>query len=437
MFKTLTNAFKVQDIRRRLLYTFFILIVVRLGSLITVPGINADVIREYLQSTLGDSMSILSSFTGGSLEQMSIFALSVTPYITSSIIIQLLTIAIPALEEMQKDGEDGRKKITAITRYLTVALAVLQSAGLTIGFGNKGAVENYGVWTVMFIVVVLTAGSAVVMWLGERATEKGVGNGISVILLINIVSTMPNDFKNLYTQFMKGRDFVRLTLVGLIIAAVVILTVVFVCALQGAERRIPVQYAKAVRGRKSVGGQSSHIPLKVNTAGVIPVIFASSILSVPQIIVNVCNLNPTGVWAKIIQGMSQSYWFNTAYPWASIGLIVYILLVFFFAYFYTAITFNPMEIANNMKKSGGFIPGIRPGQPTQDYLNRILNYIIFIGAIGLIIVACIPMFFGGIFGANVSFGGTSLIIVVGVVIETIKNVESRMLVRNYQGFLLD
>ena len=437
MFKTLINAFKVQDIRRRLLYTFFILVVVRLGSLITVPGISADAIREYMQNALGDSLNIFSSFTGGSFEQMSIFALSVTPYITASIIIQLLTIAIPALEELQKDGEDGRKKITAITRYMTVGLAILESAGLVVGFGNKGVIENYNFWTVLCIVVILTAGSAIVMWLGERATEKGVGNGISVILLINIVSTMPNDFKNLYTQFMKGRDFVRFTLVGLIILAVVVITVVFVCALQGAERRIPVQYAKTVRGRKTMGGQFSHIPLKVNTAGVIPVIFASSILSVPQIVVNLFNIKTSGVGAKIIQGMSQGYWFNRSYPWASIGLIVYILLVFFFAYFYTAITFNPMEIANNMKKSGGFVPGIRPGQSTQDYLNKILNYIIFIGAVGLIIVACIPMFFSGFFGANVSFGGTSLIIVVGVVIETIKNIESRMLVRNYQGFLLD
>ena len=438
MFKTLINAFKVQDIRRRLLYTFFILVVIRLGSLITVPGISADAIREYMQNALGDSLNIFSSFTGGSFEQMSIFALSVTPYITASIIIQLLTIAIPALEEMQKDGEDGRKKITAITRYMTVGLAILESSGLVVGFGNKGVIDNYNFWTVLTIVVILTAGSAIVMWLGERATEKGVGNGISVILLINIVSTMPNDLKNMYTQFMKGKDFVRFTLVCLLIIAVIILTVVLLqCALQGAERKIPVQYAKTVRGRKTMGGQSSHIPLKVNTAGVIPVIFASSLLSVPQIIVNLFNIKSSGVGAKIMQALSQSYWFNRTYPWASIGLIIYILLVFFFAYFYTAITFNPMEIANNMKKSGGFIPGIRPGQPTQDYLNKILNYIIFIGAVGLIIVACIPMFFSGFFGANVSFGGTSLIIVVGVVIETIKNIESRMLVRNYQGFLLD
>jgi preprotein translocase subunit SecY len=437
MFKTLINAFKVQDIRKRLLYTFFILVVVRLGSLITVPGISADTIREYMSSALGDSLNIFSSFTGGSFEQMSIFALSVTPYITASIIIQLLTIAIPALEEMHKDGEEGRKKITAITRFMTVGLAILESAGLAVGFGNKGVIENYNFWTVFCIVVILTAGSAIIMWLGERVTERGVGNGISIILLINIVSTMPNDFKNLYTQFMKGKDPVRLVLVGLLIVAIVVVTVVLVCALQGAERKIPVQYAKSVRGRKTMGGQTSHIPLKVNTAGVIPVIFASSILSIPQIIINLFGISTSGVGAKVVQALSQGYWFNPSYPWASLGLILYVLMVFFFAYFYTAITFNPMEIANNMKKSGGFVPGIRPGQPTQDYLNRILNYIIFIGACGLIVVAFIPMFFNGFFSTNMSFGGTSLIIVVGVVIETIKNIESRMLVRNYQGFLLD
>jgi preprotein translocase subunit SecY len=412
-------------------------VVVRLGSLITVPGISADTIREYMSSALGDSLNIFSSFTGGSFEQMSIFALSVTPYITASIIIQLLTIAIPALEEMHKDGEEGRKKITAITRFMTVGLAILESAGLAVGFGNKGVIENYNFWTVFCIVVILTAGSAIIMWLGERVTERGVGNGISIILLINIVSTMPNDFKNLYTQFMKGKDPVRLVLVGLLIVAIVVVTVVLVCVLQGAERKIPVQYAKSVRGRKTMGGQTSHIPLKVNTAGVIPVIFASSILSIPQIIINLFGISTSGVGAKVVQALSQGYWFNPSYPWASLGLILYVLMVFFFAYFYTAITFNPMEIANNMKKSGGFVPGIRPGQPTQDYLNRILNYIIFIGACGLIVVAFIPMFFNGFFSTNMSFGGTSLIIVVGVVIETIKNIESRMLVRNYQGFLLD
>ena len=444
MFKTLVGAFKNKDIRKKIIYTLSIPVVVRVGSLLPIPGVDTNYFSSLLSGINTGDLSYLSAFTGGSFERMSLFALSITPYITSSIIMQLLAIAIPKLEEMQKEGEDGRKKIAAITRYVTIALALIESIAMAVGFGRSGLIKGYQgfstlhyIVSIIVVVAALTAGSAMLMWLGERITENGVGNGISVILLINIVSTMPNDLKNMYTQFMKGKDFVRFTLVCLLIIAVIILTVVFVCALQGAERKIPVQYAKTVRGRKTMGGQSSHIPLKVNTAGVIPVIFASSLLSVPQIIVNLFNIKSSGVGAKIMQALSQSYWFNRTYPWASIGLIIYILLVFFFAYFYTAITFNPMEIANNMKKSGGFIPGIRPGQPTQDYLNKILNYIIFIGAVGLIIVACIPMFFSGFFGANVSFGGTSLIIVVGVVIETIKNIESRMLVRNYQGFLLD
>lgn len=437
MFKTFINAFKVKELRQKLLYTFFVLIVVRLGSLITVPGIRADAIKEYLSNALGDSFNLFSSFTGGSFDQMSIFALNVTPYITASIIIQLLTIAIPALEEMQKDGEDGRKKITAITRFLTIGLAILESAGLAINFGRKGFMDSYNFWTVLTMIVILTGGSAFVMWLGERVTDRGVGNGISIILLINIVSTMPNDFKNIYTQFIKDKDPVRMCLIALLVVAIVVCVTILVCMLQGAERKIPVQYAKKVQGRKQMGGQSSNIPLKVNTAGVIPVIFASSLMVIPSIITSLFGKSPSGVGAKILQGMSQSYWFNSNYPWGFLGLAVYILLVFFFAYFYTAITFNPMEIANNMKKSGGFVPGIRPGKPTQDYLNKILNYIIFIGAVGLLIVAMIPMFFNGFFSVNVSFGGTSIIIVVGVVIETMKSLESQMLVRHYQGFLLD
>lgn len=437
MFKTFINAFKVKELRQKLLYTFFVLIVVRLGSLITVPGIRADAIKEYLSNALGDSFNLFSSFTGGSFDQMSIFALNVTPYITASIIIQLLTIAIPALEEMQKDGEDGRKKITAITRFLTIGLAILESAGLAINFGRKGFMDSYNFWTVLTMIVILTGGSAFVMWLGERVTDRGVGNGISIILLINIVSTMPNDFKNIYTQFIKGKDPIRMCLIALLVIAIIAGVTILVCMLQGAERKIPVQYAKKVQGRKQMGGQSSNIPLKVNTAGVIPVIFASSLMAIPSIITSLFGKNPSGVGAKILQGMSQSYWFNPNYPWGFLGLAVYILLVFFFAYFYTAITFNPMEIANNMKKSGGFVPGIRPGKPTQDYLNKILNYIIFIGAVGLLIVAMIPMFFNGFFSVNVSFGGTSIIIVVGVVIETMKSLESQMLVRHYQGFLLD
>lgn len=437
MFKTLVNALKVKEIRNGLLFTLFILIVTRLGSQIPVPGLNTEAVKSYLENALGDSNSFLNSFTGGSFTQMSIFALNVTPYITSSIIMQLLTIAIPALEEMQKDGEDGRKKMTAITRYVTIFLAVIESAGLCIGFNRGGYLTIDGALGFIVVIITLTTGSIFVMWLGEKVTEYGVGNGISIILLINIVSRMPSDFTDLYTMFIKNKDIVHQVMAGAIIIAVILVTIVLVVLLQDGVRKIPVQYAQKVQGRRMVGGQSSNIPLKVNTSGVIPVIFASSILSVPSVIISLFGANVTGVWAKILNGMNSNYWFNPAYPWGSVGIVVYILLVLFFAYFYTSVTFNPMEIANNMKKGGGFIPGIRPGKPTQDYMNKILNYIVLIGAVGLIIVALIPVFFSGIFKANVSFAGISLIIIVGVIIETIKQIESKMIVRNYSGFLND
>ena len=293
-----------------------------------------------------------------------------------------------------------------------------------------------GFKAVAVIVITLTAGSALVMWLGERISEKGVGNGISIILLVNIVSRMPNDFKNLYDMFAKGKDIVHMIFALAIIAAIVILTTVLVVLLQDAERRIPVSYAQKIQGRRSVGGRSSYIPLKVNTGGVMPIIFASTLLSIPTIVINLFNVQVKSTfWAKFLQGLSSNYWFRPGFPHAYFGLAFYILLVIFFAYFYTSITFNPMEVANNLKKGGGFIPGIRPGKPTQDYLNKVLNYIVVIGVIGLIIIALIPIFFNGRFSADVSFGGTSLIIIVGVIIETIKQIESKMIVRNYNGFL--
>lgn len=440
MLTTIQNALKTKEIRMKLLYVLIGLVIVRIGCNIPIPGTKPDVMQNLFNSN--QSLGFLDVMTGGSFSRMSIFALNITPYITASIILQLLTIAIPRLEEMQKDGEDGRKKINEYTRYLSIALAVIEGAAIVIGFRNQGLFgtdnpQSSMTTAIVVAVAALTAGAAFMMWLGEQITEKGVGNGISIILLINIVSTMPNDFKNIYTQFIKGKDAVRMCLIALLVVAIVVCVTILVCMLQGAERKIPVQYAKKVQGRKQMGGQSSNIPLKVNTAGVIPVIFASSLMAIPSIITSLFGKSPSGVGAKILQGMSQSYWFNPNYPWGFLGLAVYILLVFFFAYFYTAITFNPMEIANNMKKSGGFVPGIRPGKPTQDYLNKILNYIIFIGAVGLLIVAMIPMFFNGFFSVNVSFGGTSIIIVVGVVIETMKSLESQMLVRHYQGFLLD
>ena len=438
MGSTLKNAFKVKEIRNGIFFTFFVLIIVRLGSWIPAPGIDINKIGGALAGSLGETASeILDTFTGGSVSRMTIFALSVTPYITASIIMQLLTIAIPALEEMQKDGDDGRKKITAITRIVSIGLAITESLGLTIGFGRSGLLKEYNAFSVAVIVITLTAGSALVMWLGERISERGIGNGISIILLINIVSRIPSDLKGLWDMFVSGKNVVQMSFAIIIIVGVILVTTILTVILNDAERRIPVTYAQKVAGRQRMaGGRSSHIPLKVNTGNVMPIIFASTLMSIPNIIINLFGIKvESTVGNRILEGLNTNYWFRSGYPWAYIGLGVYILLVIFFAYFYTSISFNPMEISQNLKKGGGFIPGIRPGKPTQDYLNSILNYIVIIGAFGLMLVALIPIFFNGRFSANVSFGGTSLIIIVGVIIETIKQIESKMVVRNYSGFL--
>jgi len=436
MSNAVVSAFKNKQLRKKLLFTTLILIVVRFGSQLPIPEIDSAQISAYLKSTLGDSFSLLNSFTGGSFMQMSVFALSVTPYITSSIIMQLMTIVIPALEEMQKDGEDGRKRMAKITRYVTVVLAIIEGAGLAIGFANQGALgTDYTTFTIITMIIALTAGAVLVMWLGERITESGIGNGISIILLVNIVSGMPGDFTSLYNQFMKGKQIGAALIAGCVIVGVVLAVVVFVIVLSDAERHIPVQYSKKMQGRKLVGGQQSKIPLKVNTAGVIPIIFASSIMQFPIMLQNVLKYENNGFIGKALTSLNSSTWFDASHPKRSIGLLIYIVLVVLFAYFYTSITFNPLEISNNMKKQGGFIPGIRPGKPTVDYLNKILKYIIFIGAAGLTIVAVVPFFFNGVFGASVSFGGTSIIIVVGVILETIKQIQSQLLVQNYSGFL--
>ena len=436
MLKTLRNAFKIKDVRRRLFYVLLMLVVVRIGSQLPIPGVDSNYFKNWFASQSSDAFNFFDAFTGGSFTEMSIFALSITPYITSSIIIQLLTIAFKTLEDMQRDGEEGRKKLTAITRYVTIGLALFQSIAMTIGFGNKGLIPDINFLKGVVVVCCLTAGSAMLMWIGEQITEKGVGNGISIILMINIVSRIPSDLVTLFEQFVKGKTIAKAALAALIIAAVILVVVVLVLILNGGVRKIPVQYSKKMVGRKVMGGQSSSIPLKVNTAGVIPIIFASSLMSFPVIIMTLMGkTGGDGIGGHILKALTSNNWFNPSEPVYSIGLVVYILLVIFFAYFYTSITFNPMEVADNMKKQGGFIPGIRPGKPTQEYLEQILSYLIFIGATGLVIVAVIPFFFNGVFGANVSFGGTSLIIVVGVVLETLKQIESRMLVRNYKGFL--
>ncbi len=437
MLTTLKNAFKIKELRKKIFFTFAMLVVIRLGSQLPVPGVDRNFFATWFAAQTGDAFNFFDAFTGGSFINMSIFALNISPYITSSIIMQLLTIAIPKLEEMQRDGEDGRKKIASITRYVTVGLALISSTAMAIGFGRQGLLETYNVINVITVIAALTAGSAFLMWVGERITENGVGNGISIVLVINIISRMPQDIANLFEQFVFGKAIAKAVVAALIILAIIIGMVILVIILNDGVRKIPVQYAKKVQGRKMVGGQSTNIPLKVNTAGVIPVIFASSIMQMPIIICSLLSVNPTGAWGEILKGLNSSYWCNPEHPIYSIGLVVYIVLVIFFAYFYTSITFNPLEIADNMKRQGGFIPGIRPGKPTSDYLTKLLNYIIFIGAVGLTIVCVIPYFFNGIFGASVSFSGTSLIIIVSVVLETIKQIESQMLVRNYKGFLND
>ena len=438
MLETLRNAFKIKDIRKRIIFTFLMLVVIRIGSQLPIPGVKSEVFANWFASQTADGMGFFDAVTGGSFLNLSIFALNITPYITSSIIMQLLTIAIPKLEEMLRDGEDGRKKIAEITRYLTIALALIESIAMAIGFGRGGYLDEFNALNIIMVIFTLTAGSAVLMWIGERITEKGVGNGISIVLTINIISRMPNDIGTLYQQFISGKSVPKGILAAVIILAIIVAMVVFVVMLQDGVRKIPVQYSKKIQGRKQVGGQSTHIPLKVNTSGVIPVIFAQSLLQTPVIIASLLGKgNGTGIGSKILKGMSQSNWCNPKEPIYNIGLVIYIVLIIAFAYFYTSITFNPLEIANNMKKAGGFIPGIRPGKPTSDYLNKILNYIVFIGAIGLAFVAFIPIFFNGVFNADVSFGGTSIIIIVGVIIETLKQIESQMRVRYYKGFLND
>ena len=374
MFKTVRRAFQIADVRKKILYTFMMLIVIRIGSELPTPGVDPDFIQDFFAQNTGEAFNFFNAITGGSFEQMSVLALSITPYITSSIIMQLLTIAIPKLEEMHKDGEDGRKKIAAITRYLTVVLSLIQSTAMAVGFGRQGLLKEFNFVNAAIVVLTLTAGSAFLMWCGERITEKGVGNGISIVLVINIISRIPSDMATLYEQFVKGKSLASGGLAALIILAIILALVVFVIFLQDGQRRIAVQYSQKMQGRRMFGGQSTYIPLRVNTAGVIPIIFASSLMQTPILIATFLGKGDgDGIGSEILRGLNQSNWCNPQQLQYSWGLVVYIILTVFFAYFYTSITFNPMEIANNMKKSGGFIPGIRPGKPTVEYLTKILN----------------------------------------------------------------
>ena len=425
MFDTIRNAWKIVDLRKKLIYTFIMLIIFRLGSTIPVPLINPEMLEQMFtgDNTMFGFIDIVS---GGAFKNATIFAMSITPYINSSIIMQLLCVAIPALERLQKEGEEGRKKIGQFMRYGTVVLAIIQAVGLYFLLKSSNAITNPGWQSAIVIITTFTAGTAFLMWLGEQITEKGVGNGISLIIFAGIVSRIPDMAKTLYASVESGALNWLMVAVILVFA---LLIIAFVVMMNEAERRLPVQYAKRVVGRKMYGGQSTHIPIKVAGAGVIPIIFAMSIMAFP------------GTIASFFGKTAQSGGFWGAFLWVFSGqswiyAVLYFLLIIFFTYFYTAIQFNPIEMSNNMKKNGGFIPGIRPGRPTSDYIARVLSRVTLAGAFFLAFIAVIPIFTNlGLHTSNFSIGGTSLLIVVGVALETVQNMESQMLMRHYKGFL--
>lgn len=423
MLKTISQAFKVAEIRSKIIFTLLMLVVFRIGSNIPVPGINRSALAQVFAGDTG-LFDLFDLFSGGAFSNFTIFALSITPYITASIIIQLLTIAFPYFERLAKEGQEGRKKMAQITRYLTIVLAVIQALGLTVGLFRQAVVDQSW-FSFVVIILVLTAGTAFLMWLGEQINEKGIGNGISLIIFGGIVARLPSGLRSLWTQYSDGTLSIITLLLFAVFAIVVILGVIEV---QQGTRRIPVQYAKRVVGRKMYGGQSTHIPLKVNQAGVIPVIFALSILQFP---LTVTYFFPDSGFTDFI-----TKWLSPAgNPGVWVYAVLNVLLIIFFNYFYTAVTFNPVEVAQNMKANGGFIPGIRPGKATIEYLNKVMSRISFVGAIFLAVIATMPTLVSQFSGLDMRFGGTSLLIAVGVALDTMKQLENQMAMRNYQGFL--
>ncbi len=424
MFQTLVNAWKIPDLRKKILYTLLLLIVFRFGSVIPVPGLSADAMAELANSS-NTLFGFFNNISGGAFANATIFAMSISPYINSSIIMNLLTVAIPALERLSKEGEEGKKKIAQYTRYGTVILAFIQAAGLYAML--QGGVTNPGVLSFITITVTFTAGTAFLMWLGEKITEKGIGNGISILIFVGIIARVPDGLNALWS-YMAGKQFDIMSIIMVLVVLVFALLIIgFVVFINDGERRIPVQYAKRVQGRKMYGGQSTHIPLKVCLAGVIPIIFAMSILSFPQTIATMLGKNPTsGFWYGFLSIFQQDSW---------VYAVLYFLLIIFFTYFYTSIQFNPIEMANNMKANGGFVPGLRPGKPTSDYIQKVLNKVTLIGAFALAIVALVPVLAGMFSSLALNIGGTSVLIVVSVALETVKQLESQMLMRHYKGFL--
>lgn len=430
--KTLKKVWRTKELRNRILFTLIMLVFIRMVSQITVPGVNS----EFLKSYFGDNeaFNLMNAFTGGGLERLSVFALGVTPYITSSIIIQLFTISFPRLEQLAKEGESGRKKLTKYTQYVTLVLSLVSSISMVIGFRNQMLItKNY--LTYVVVVATLTGGSMILVWLGNRITEKGIGNGISMILLFNILSRMPQDMKTLYECFMQGKAWTKMTMAGLVIAMTIVVVICLTLILNSAERRIPVVYTQKMQGRRFAGDGASNIPMKVNTAGVMPVIFATSLMTFPALILGLLGKTPNGIWATVTKALNSNNWFDPSNWLPTVGYILYVLLLIFFAYYYTTITFNSAEIANNLKKAGATIPGKRPGKDTELYLQKILKHVIMIGVIGLLIVCTIPLVISGVTGANVSFGGTSLIIIVSVILEAVKQGKSMLSMKNANTFL--
>ena len=424
MIRTVAKAWKIPDIRKKIIFTLLMLVVFRVGSQIPVPGIDREILAQTFDSETG-LFALFNLFSGGAFSQFTIFALSITPYITASIILQLLTIAIPSLERLAREGVEGRKKIAAYTRYLTVVLAIIQAIGVSIGLFRQALIST-DFFSVAVIVLVLTAGTTFLMWLGEQINEHGIGNGISLIIFAGIVSRLPSAIQEVWTKIADGSMSIVTLIIFVIFCVLVIVGIIYI---QQGQRRVPVQYAKRVVGRKMYGGQATHIPMKVNQAGVIPVIFAMSFLQFPLTITYF--MDPASGAAQWIEK-----WLS---PMGSPGVWVYaafnVVLIIFFTYFYTSVTFNPVEVAHNMKANGGFIPGIRPGKATIEYLNRVMTRITFVGAIFLAAVAILPTLVSELGGLNFHFGGTSLLIAVGVALDTMKQLEQQMVMRNYQGFL--
>lgn len=424
MLRTVAKAWKIPDLRKKIIFTICMLLIFRIGSQIPVPGMDRDVLAQTFDSDTG-LFALFNLFSGGAFSNFTIFALSITPYITASIILQLLTIAVPSLERLAREGTEGRKKIATYTRYLTVGLAVVQAIGVTIGLFRQALIST-DVFSVIVIVMVLTAGTAFLMWLGEMINERGIGNGISLIIFAGIIARLPSACQEIWTKLTEGTMSI-ITLIVFVLFCIVV--IVGIIEIQQGQRRIPVQYAKRVVGRKMYGGQATHIPLKVNQAGVIPVIFAMAFLQFPLTVTYF--MNAQGDAAQWIEK-----WLS---PTGSPGVWVYAafnaVLIIFFTYFYTSVTFNPVEVAQNMKANGGFIPGIRPGRATVEYLNRVMTRITFVGAIFLAAVAILPTIVSQLGGLNFHFGGTSLLIAVGVALDTMKQLENQMVMRNYSGFL--